>query len=226
MSIKAVLFDFDDTLGNREEYTHRTYAMRMEELLKDEDPWRKEAAIQSCLIYDQHGDVPKRFVRERLTETMGIDLGENLEQYWREHQYLNVVLYPDAKPVLCELKRRGFRIGILSNGDSLCQRRKIDACGISDLLDVMVISGDTDTRKPDPEIFRLTAAKLGLTCEECVFVGDMFLNDVMGAHLAGMKPVWVWPHGTRYNEIGVPQISRLSELLDLIPQKPGEDLNL
>jgi FMN phosphatase YigB (HAD superfamily) len=62
----------------------------------------------------------------------------------------------------------------------------------------------------------MTADKLGVKPEECAFVGDMFSRDVYGAHLAGMMPIWIWPHGDRDCRLPeVTQIHRLAELLDL-----------
>lgn len=224
MTIKAILFDFDDTLGNREEYSHRTYEQRIDEIMPDGDPWLKETAIQIALVYDQHGDVPKKYVRDRLLDLMNVDLGEDFPKYWPEHQWTNVVLYDDAMPTVTELKKRGYLVGILSNGDSFGQHRKISKCGLDTVMDVITVSGDTDTAKPDPEIFYLTADKLGVKPEECAFVGDMFNRDVYGAHLAGMMPVWIWPHGTRYTRIPeVTVIHRLSELLDLFPGQAAHE---
>ncbi|MBQ9328213.1 MAG: HAD family hydrolase [Solobacterium sp.] len=216
MTIKAVIFDFDDTLGNREDYSHRTYIQRIEEVMPDADPWLKETVIQMCLIYDQHGDINKHFVRKRLLETMGIDLGEDIQDYWMSHQCENVVLYPEARSTIEELKARGYLVGVLSNGDSYGQHRKLNRSGIEDLLDVLVVSGDTDTKKPDPKIFIETAEKLGVLPEECIYVGDSFRNDIYGSHLAGMTPVWVWPHGDRYTDLDILRISKLSELLDVL----------
>lgn len=216
MTIKAVLFDFDDTLGDREEYSHRTYVERINEVMPDADPWLKETAVQMALIADQHGDVPKEYVRERLLKLLDVDLGEDFDAYWPRHQCEHVVLYDDAVSTIDELKRRGYLVGILTNGDSYGQHRKIDNSGLRDKMDVITVSGDTDTRKPDPEIFVMTAEKLGLKPEECAFVGDMFRNDVYGAHLAGMLPVWIWPHNSRDVRFSdTLQIHRLSELLDL-----------
>ena len=216
MSIKAILFDFDDTLGDRETYTHRTYCGKMDEILPDMDPWYREAVIQQCLIYDQHGDVPKRYIRDMILEKFGIDFGEDFQDYWRIHQPMNVVLYEDAVDTILELKKRGYKVGILTNGESHSQRSKVVSTGLIDLVDALTISGETDTRKPEPEIFRLTAEKLGLKPEECAFVGDMFKNDVYGAHRAGMLPIWIWPHSVRrFTEVDVLRIQHLSELLDL-----------
>lgn len=216
MSIKAILFDFDDTLGDRETYTHRTYCGKIDEIMPDAEPWFRESVIQQCLIYDQHGDVPKEYVRDMILEQFGIDLGEDFRLYWRAHQPLNVVLYEDAIGTIAELKKRGYKIGILTNGESQSQRNKVESTGLMEWIDALTISGDTETRKPEPEIFWMTAEKLGLKPEECAFVGDMFRNDIYGAWRAGMMPVWIWPHSERrYAEVDVTRIQHLSELLDI-----------
>lgn len=218
MSIKAVLFDFDDTLGDRETYTHLTYIRRVDEVLKDADPWFRETVIQICLVVDEHGEAPKSQVRKTVLEKCGVDLGEDLAQFWMDHQWESTVLYGDARPTLEELKKRGYRVGIITNGTAFGQRRKIEKSGILNLMDAIVISGETDTAKPDPKIFELAAEKLGLSCAECAFVGDMFRNDIYGAHLAGMRPIWIWPHGCdRYADVDVEKIDRLSNLLDIFP---------
>ena len=216
MTIKAILFDFDDTLGNREEYSHRTYIQRINEKAPDADPWLKEIAVQSALIYDQHGEARKSYVREQVLAKTGIDLGEDFTSYWAHHQCENALLYDDAMPTLRELKNRGYLLGILTNGDSYCQHRKVERCGLEEIMDAITVSGDTDTAKPDPEIFRMTAEKLGVRPEECAFVGDMYSRDIYGAHLAGMEPVWIWPHGTRFTSLDeVTVIRHLSDLTDL-----------
>lgn len=219
MTIKAILFDFDDTLGNREEYSHHTYIQRLDEILPDGDPWLKEVAVQNALIYDQHGEAPKSYVRDMILNGMGIDLGEHFTEYWAEHQCENAVLYDDAMPTLEELKKRGYLLGVLTNGVSYSQHRKVEKCGLVPLMDAVVVSGDTDTKKPDPKIFRMTAEKLGVKPEECAFVGDMYSRDIYGAHLAGMKPVWIWPHGDRYT--AMPEVTRIFHLSDLLDLYPG-----
>lgn len=225
MTIKAILFDFDDTLGNREEYTHRTYSKRIDEILPDADPWYREQIIQQCLIYDQHGEVRKDYIRGKILEVYGIDLGEAFPAYWADHQWRNAVLYDEAIPVLTELKKRGYKTGVITNGNSFNQHRKVEATGLVQYLDVLVVSGDIDLPKPDPAIFRYGADMLGLKCEECAYVGDMFRNDICGAYGAGMMPVWIWPHNPdRYADVPVTKIRTLSDLLDLFPgvEESGE----
>ena len=114
-------------------------------------------------------------------------------------------------------KQRGYRLGILTNGPSYGQRAKVRKSGLEDLLDAVVVSGETDCAKPDPRIFEMIAEMLSLPTAQCAYVGDMFRNDIYGAHLAGMVPVWFWPHGPREVSVEVRRIQSLTDLLDLFP---------
>ena len=69
--------------------------------------------------------------------------------------------------------------------------------------------GDEQVHKPDPEIFRRTAARLGIPCSCCVYVGDHPVNDVQGSLSAGMKPVYINPFYTPVHPQGVPEIHTL-----------------
>lgn len=216
MNIKAVLFDFDDTLGDRERYTHMTYSQRIDTLLPDADPWVREMIIQQCLICDQHGDVPKEYIRDVVLSRTGVDLGDDFSEFWRREQCKNTVLYPDALDTLKQLRKRGYQTGIITNGDAESQRCKVESTIPSELIDVLIISGEAGIRKPEEGIFQIAAAKLGRKTEECAFVGDMFRNDVYGANQAGMMPIWIWPHSKeRYAEVSVTRIHHIHDLLDI-----------
>jgi epoxide hydrolase-like predicted phosphatase len=85
-----------------------------------------------------------------------------------------------------ELARQaGIKTGLLSNswGTGTYPREIIDP-----LFDVIVISGEVGMRKPDPEIFRVTAEKLGVHPDECVFVDD-HPGHLKAALELGMKTV-------------------------------------
>ena len=55
---------------------------------------------------------------------------------------------------------------------------------IEALFDVLVLGGTVGAVKPDPEVYRRTAALLGLTAAECVVVDDLQAN-IRGAREAG-----------------------------------------
>jgi putative hydrolase of the HAD superfamily len=79
----------------------------------------------------------------------------------------------------------GVRTALISNswGTSI-----YDPGALEDLFDVVIISGEVGLHKPQPEIYRLTAERLGVEPEECVFVDDLREN-VRGAEQVGMTAI-------------------------------------
>jgi putative hydrolase of the HAD superfamily len=82
-------------------------------------------------------------------------------------------------------KRSGVRTGLISNswGDT-----RYDRDAFADLFDAVVISGEVGLNKPEPEIFRLGAERIGLEPAECVFVDDLKENCA-GAEAIGMTAI-------------------------------------
>lgn len=102
-------------------------------------------------------------------------------------------LYPDALPTLRALRRpvlgrEPIRIGVLSNTQSFdldFMRRE----GLEALLDEICLSCDCGALKPDRELFRLAAERLGLPPGQILMVGDRRREDVDGAISAGMQAI-------------------------------------
>ena len=96
------------------------------------------------------------------------------------------IAVPDFERKLASLlvrraNERGIRTALLSNSwGNTYPRDTWDG-----MFDDIVISGEVGLRKPEPEIFRLAADRIGLEPAECVFVDDLQLN-VDGARSVGM----------------------------------------
>lgn len=88
---------------------------------------------------------------------------------------------PSMLEAVRHAKAAGLATGLLSNSWGNTYPRE----GWSELFDAVVISGEVQMRKPEPGIYLLTAAKIGLRPEECVFVDDLMPN-VHGAAAVGM----------------------------------------
>ena len=216
MTVRAYLFDLDDTLGNRRVYAYKTYARRVDELFPGMDPLTREVILQHCMILDQHGDVNKGYVRDGILKKWKIDLGADFNDWWESVLWQQMVLFDDAMDVIRELKGRGYLVGVVTNGSASGQNHKLEKAGLKEILDDWVVSGDIGIHKPDPAIYRLAADRLHVACDECVFIGDLWQTDLYGACLAGMKPVWMNTEGSPVQEYKkIPQIRRLRELLEL-----------
>jgi putative hydrolase of the HAD superfamily len=79
----------------------------------------------------------------------------------------------------------GLKTGLISNSWG---RGRYDRGSFSELFDGVVISGEVGLYKPQPEIFRLGAERVGLQPADCVFVDDLRENCV-GAEAVGMTAV-------------------------------------
>jgi putative hydrolase of the HAD superfamily len=79
----------------------------------------------------------------------------------------------------------GIRTGLLSNSWGTTRYPR-DV--LAELFDGVVISGEVGIRKPAPEIYALSAERIGLGSEECVFVDDLSVNLAPAAEL-GMATV-------------------------------------
>lgn len=101
--------------------------------------------------------------------------------------------YDDVVPALMRLRERGLRLGLISNWDSRLARI-IDGMGLSALLDTVVSSADVGLHKPDPRIFELACARLGVDPANAAHVGDHHYADIVGAKAVGMLPVLIDRH--------------------------------
>jgi putative hydrolase of the HAD superfamily len=217
MTIKAIFFDFDDTLGYREMYAYDCYRrIIMENAPHLTDPFELEAVVQNCMLWDEKGNVDKTHVKDMLRKTHGIELPyEDLNKYWDQILWEHCVPYEDSERTLTELAKR-YKLGLITNGPSDGQRNKLAHSGLSRFFnpEEIVVSGDYPFSKPDPRIFWAGCEKLGVKPEEAVYVGDIYGRDILGAHRAGMTPVWIWNWGNRKCATDILVIHHISELLD------------
>jgi putative hydrolase of the HAD superfamily len=135
------------------------------------------------------------------------------------------ILQKDAKEVVFELDKRGYRLGIISN---VITSREIpdwlEADGLSQYFQSVVLSSIFGRRKPDPEVYWEAARRIGVPPQKCVYVGDNPSRDVVGTRNAGfgmvillMDPVEVEkdpPTGENQPDV---IIHEFKQLLDIFP---------
>ena len=216
MTVKAILFDFDYTLGDRDAYAYDCYKMILEKYSGISDPLMFESVLQNCMVWDQQGDVNKAYLKTKLKEDYGIILPiEDFNTYWDSVLWQYCRPYDDAEPTLKELSGK-YKLGLVTNGPSDGQRKKLEQSGLSSYFseDAVTVSGDYPFKKPDPRLFLEACRKLGVKPEEAVYVGDLFYRDVLGAAQAGLTPVWMWDNGIRKCDYNCLIIHKISDLLE------------
>jgi 2-haloacid dehalogenase len=126
-------------------------------------------------------------------------------------QYEALALFPENAAVLAELKRRGVRAGILSNGDPDMLAPLVAHAGLTDVLDPVLSVQGTGRFKTDPAAYALGPNALGLPARDILFVSSNGW-DAIGATWNGYTTLWV-------NRAGLPL-----EALDTEPTRIGTNL--
>lgn len=111
------------------------------------------------------------------------------EIYWG-HILDNMQPEENVLEAMTALKQRGVRIGIGSNMTSRIQYKKLIRLGLSSLIDFITVSEESLFDKPDPRFFARVLEKTECPPEECLFVGDNYRYDYLGAKACGMNALW------------------------------------
>jgi putative hydrolase of the HAD superfamily len=166
--------------------------------------------VRDVFTAAEAGRVPQRELELMLARQLGVS---------GEHLIARMLGGLRPRPEAADLGKRaraaGIGTAVLSNSWGTGGYDPYAGYDLAGLYDVVVISDQVGLRKPEPPIYDLTAAKLGLHPEDCVFVDDTPANLVTARHL-GMAAV----HFT-----GVPsdfaEIERLIGSESLCRLRPG-----
>jgi len=120
----------------------------------------------------------------------------------------------DGIATLKTLKNSGYQLGIITNRQS-CISDELEKLALTKFFPHVVVSGQVGVQKPDPAIFHHAISLAGCDAENCVYIGDNYFADVIGARNAGIQPILIDPDGF-FPEADCPVIQKLSELLPLL----------
>lgn len=190
--IKAILFDLDGTLLNREASLKKFIENQYERLGHFFNHVDKETYCQRFITLDDNGYVWKDKVYADLVkelEITNIAATELLNDY-TAHFQAHCVPFPHVKETLQKLQQQGLKLGMITNGLGQFQMNNIQALGIEDFFETILISEWEGMQKPMPEIFEKALQNLSVQAEESMFVGDHGVNDILAAKHVGMKTVW------------------------------------
>ena len=127
------------------------------------------------------------------------------------NQYRHLSSFPENREVLSELKARGIRAGILSNGDPEMLGVAVKSAGFSGLLDHVISVHALRKFKTDPAAYALGSQALNLPAKDILFVSSNCW-DAVGATWFGYTTLWV-------NRFNLPL-----EQLDTSPTRIGSNL--
>jgi putative hydrolase of the HAD superfamily len=206
--LAAVLFDVDFTLFRPGPELGPEGYRRLGErhgLVLDPDRYdaARLAAIEALqaardLVHDEQVWIA---FTEQIVRGMGGDAdgarecAVDMVRAWERHE--NFSLYEDALPVLDELRGRGLRIGLISNG-----QRDLEEFTVHHGLQVDAVVGSKahGRTKPHPSIFVAALDALGVSADETAMVGDSYEDDIEGARSLGIRAILLDRDGLRPDE--------------------------
>lgn len=101
------------------------------------------------------------------------------------------LLFPDTTDVLDYLKEKSYHLHLITNGFDKTQSSKLRHSGLEPYFEHMITSENSNSLKPQREIFEYALAKTGATVAESIMIGDSLEVDVEGAMGIGMDQVHV-----------------------------------
>ena len=203
MTIRAVLFDLDNTLTHRDQ-SILAYSQHLANAYQQQLQQAEISQIQSIIRRIDNGGYPKKerlthpsiaasvayALQQELTWNILPDF-EELTQFWFQQFGLSAVAMPGANSLLAELKQQGYKLAVVSNGGHATRLTILQGLGFSHYFDEIISSELVGMSKPNPEIFLHTSRQLDIAPQHCLFIGDHPVNDIQGATQAGMQALWL-----------------------------------
>jgi putative hydrolase of the HAD superfamily len=205
MTLRGVLLDLDGTLGDHTEAELAAWKVNLatlRERFPEIDPAelraRYEESAPRHYVRLANGEVDLRgYWRARLADAIGpwgVPDDALFDRYAavKERMWEGIQPLPGLDALLSGLRAAGLRLGLLTNGPSELQRRKIGLLALEERLDALAISGEIGAAKPDAIAYERALTLLGTSAHETAMVGDDRVNDIDGALAAGLaRAVWL-----------------------------------
>jgi len=228
MKIKAVIFDLFGTLVDsfkRQEYKEILAEMASSLSLPKDlfyNSWTSSFNQRALGIFKTIEE-NFEFIGKQLDKPINVDGIEQAVRIRLNYSKRTLVPKNDAITTLKQLKKIGFKIGLISDctyeipliwGESL----------LSPHFDDFIFSCSVGIKKPDPRIYHLACKKLKVKPENCIYIGDGSSRELSGALNVGMFPVLIETppekDSLRIDEDtwDGPKISSLSEILNYFNQ--------
>lgn len=215
--IKAVLFDLDGTLVNslRDLASGVNYALASKGYPTHDTEAFKYFVGDGIPKMIERAMPPEHRTAKEIDEVKNVFLS-----YYAIHYADKTHAYNGMPELINNLKSSGFKIAVVTN-KAQDMANKVVTCAYGDIFDLVIGMRDGILPKPDPTSALMAMNQLGVTPEECIFIGDSGM-DVATAVNSGAVPVGVLWGFRKEDELlksGAKYIiSKPQELLDIIEE--------
>jgi len=191
-NIKALFFDLDNTLCDVEGYFLGAFELVARYLSLNYSIPRKRVFLLLKKIWMEKTSMYP-FLFNDLLNYFGIQKKDTLRKVvalFNDYRGDGIKLYPDVFPMLKSLNEKGWRIGLITDGNIKRQQRKIKLLGINPFFDFIIYTKKLKS-KPSHLPFKEAINKLGGYSPSLYYVGDNPLVDFAGAKKVGIRTIRV-----------------------------------
>lgn len=152
--------------------------------------------VRAGQSYECFPDIPFELVMAELFEEKGVTEKSDVQgiqaaQLFRILSIDYIKLYPNVLDALALLRKKGFRLWLLSNAQRIFTEYELRHLGLGEQLDGIYISSDYGCRKPDVRFFRALLEEQKLDPSKCLMIGNDRLTDIAGAKAAGLDTLYM-----------------------------------
>ena len=206
--IKGVIFDLDDTLYSEKQYVRSGYKKIGEFLGRDD-------AADKLWAYFKEG---KPALDAYLAETGGECKKAECLRVYRE-QMPEITLYDGVKEMIRELKGKGIKVGIITDGRPEGQRNKLKVLRLDEMVEDIIITdelGGIQFRKPNDISFRIIQNRWRVPFEQIIYVGDNPNKDFQAPKQLGMRWVYFANKDSIHNREEIKEKLQVADLNELL----------
>jgi HAD superfamily hydrolase (TIGR01509 family) len=187
--IEGLVFDLDDTLIHQKLWM----AGKLEALVAGEavPAGQATAFLREALRLVEEGPRATLFDELAARFSWVAARRDALIEGYRAAEPGRDVVFPDVRTTLDALRRRGFRLALLTDNPPASQRQKVARCGLEAWFEAVVFAREAGAEKPDLRPFAEAAARLGLPAARLATVGDNPHRDALPALEAGFAAAFV-----------------------------------
>ena len=170
-AINTLIFDWDGTLVDSAHLGLAAYEKAFAELdfAFSKEAYEANYSPNWYAVYEALGLPPEKW--------------ERMDELWRRHYSAQTAeLVEGAADVLMELRRRNYRLGVVTSGneDRVC--REIEEASLPEIFDVVICAEHIENKKPHPEGLEMALSRMGCAAEQAAYVGDAPEDILMGKH--------------------------------------------
>ena len=190
--LKAVIFDLFETLITQYDPNfHSKEKIGLAQILGSDDPIYQREYDQTQRARHLGQIKTRRKIIAKIAEKFNLTINADVLQVYEDiidrrktkaFQHLDA----DVLTMLGTIKNLGLKIGVITNCEYM-ELKYYQASKLTQYVDQILFSCEENLAKPDEEIYQKALLQLGLTKQECIYVGDGGNQELHGAQAVGIS---------------------------------------